>query len=135
MTAALLTLAAPAQARDVKQLELPASFAGLFCKDLQASNEVYEFFERSGHDCGPGKVARYLVVSPRWLNLNEAHCYIQRAAKWPSRRGDRYKVNVRCWQDGRADEDVLEMTKLDGDDAIMLTSKSGVAGFPAALNW
>jgi hypothetical protein len=91
MTAALLTLAAPAQARDVKQLELPASFAGLFCKDLQASNEVYEFFERSGHDCGPGKVARYLVVSPRWLNLNEAHCYIQRAAKWPSRRGDRIR--------------------------------------------
>jgi hypothetical protein len=66
IAAALLALVAPAQARDSrKQLGLPASFAGLFCKDLQASNEVYEFFERAGHECGPGKAARYLIVSPR----------------------------------------------------------------------
>jgi hypothetical protein len=123
VTGAMLFAATGATARTAK---LPDTMLGMWCLDKQNTGNVYEFYERG--DCGPGKTTTYLVISQEKFRGHEFECKIKRITKRDSRRGDRYDVAVRCWDEGHVGNDVFFVW--DIDDGIMLTNKYQQSRYP-----
>jgi hypothetical protein len=122
IAATLIATLAPAKAES----KLPDTMLGMWCLDKQHTNKIYEFYGRG--DCGAGKTTTWLVISQEKFRGHEFDCKVKRVIKRDSRRGDRYDVAVRCWDEGNIGNDVFSVW--DIGDGIMLTNKDQQSRYP-----